>query len=114
METESGAGAGAGAAAGPAAILGGIMSVGRMMVMMMIMSVVITVVFVEGLFFMVNTTDLGTLLVHEFVVHGAFFPRNFLLPRAEFEDEGFLRLRRRGGRARGVLDRHGGCHGGHR
>ena len=84
LKTKSGAGAGS------AAIFGGIMAVGWMM---MIMSVIITVVFVKGLLFMENAADLGAFLVHELVVHGSFFPRNFLFPGAEFEDEGFLRLR---------------------
>lgn len=63
---------------------------------MMIMAIIITVVFIEGLFFVVNAADLGALLVHEFVVNGSFFPGNSLFPRAEFEDKGFLRLRRGG------------------
>lgn len=60
----------------------------------------ITIIFIKGLLFMKDTALLGTLFLHELIVHSAVFPRDLLLLAIEGEKKDFrlllFLLRRRG------------------
>lgn len=52
----------------------------------------IAIIFIKRFFFMKDTTLLGTLFLHELVVHSTVFPRDLLLLAIEREKKDFRLL----------------------
>lgn len=100
------------------AVLGATRFIGgsAMRVVVVVALFLVAVVLVEGLLFVEDTALLGALLLHELVVHSAFFPGHlFLLPvQLQRQDLRLLTLRRRRRSSVGILQSHGRRDGGGR